>query len=97
MQSLEQVMTGLRNLKPKLQERYPLLSISVFGSYARGEQNEESDLDLLVELGDGMTLIDFVGLQQEIGDALGLPVDLAEKEALKPRIAPYILKEAVRV
>ncbi|MDK9722593.1 MAG: nucleotidyltransferase family protein [Rhodospirillales bacterium] len=90
-------MTGLRNLKPKLQERYPLLSISVFGSYARGEQSEESDLDLLVELGEGMTLIDFVGLQQEIGDALGLSVDLAEKEALKPRVAPYILREALRV
>lgn len=97
MNSIEQILSSLRSLKPTLQERYPLRSISVFGSYARGEQQEGSDLDLLVELGEGMTLIDFVGLQQEIGDALGLCVDLVEKEALKPRIASYILKEALKV
>ena len=97
MRNLDQIMTDLRSLKPHLQQRYRLRSISVFGSYARGEQTEDSDLDLLVELGDGLTLIDFVRLQQEIGDALGVHVDLAEKEALKPRIAPYILKEALMV
>ncbi|MBF0267336.1 MAG: nucleotidyltransferase family protein [Alphaproteobacteria bacterium] len=97
MRSLDQILTTLRQIKPMLELRYPLRSMGVFGSYARGEQSEESDLDLLVELGDGMTLIDFVRLQQEIGDAVGINVDLAEKEALKPRIAPYILKEAVMV
>ncbi len=97
MRNLDQILAGLRRLKPSLEQRFPLRSMGVFGSYARGEQTEDSDLDLLVELGDGLTLIDFVRLQQEIGDALGLKVDLAEREALKPRIAPHILKETVMV
>jgi len=67
----------------------------VFGSYVRGEQREDSDLDVLVDLGEGMTLVDLVRLQLAIGDALGVKVDLAVKDALKPRIEKRMLAEAV--
>jgi uncharacterized protein len=95
MKDLETILAELRALQPELKKRYPIREMGVFGSYVRGEQREDSDLDVLVDLGDGMTLIDLVGLQLEISDALGLKVDLAMKDALKPRIEKRILAEAV--
>ncbi len=61
----------------------------------RGEQREDSDVDVLVELGDGMDLIAFAGLQLELSNALGIEVDLVEREALRPRLAPHVLAEVV--
>ena len=95
MKSLDTVLAELRRLKPELARRYPIRAMGVFGSYVRGEQREDSDLDVLVELGDGITLIDFAGLQLDLSDALGIKVDLVEKEALKPRIGQRVLAEVV--
>lgn len=95
MKSLDTVLAELRRLRPELARRYPIRSMGVFGSWARGEQREDSDLDVLVELGDGITLIDFAGLQLDLSDALGIKVDLVEKDALKPRIGQRVLAEVV--
>jgi predicted nucleotidyltransferase len=95
MRTLDDILTQLRALQPVLRRRYPIRSIGVFGSYARGEQREGSDLDLLVELGDDIDLIGYAGLQIELSDALRLPVDLVEREALRPRLAAKVLAEVV--
>lgn len=95
MRTLDDILTELRSLQPTLRHRYPVRSMGVFGSYARGEQHEGSDLDLLVELGDGVDLIGFAGLQIELSDALGMSVDLVEREALRPRLAEAVLAELV--
>jgi predicted nucleotidyltransferase len=58
--------------------------MGIFGSYARSEQRQNSDLDVLVEPGDGMTLPDYAGLQSELSEALGIRVDLANRRTLKP-------------
>jgi len=93
MKQLNEILAQLRAMQPDLRRRYPIQGMGVFGSYARGEQRMDSDLDLLVELGDGMTLPDYVGLQMEMSDSLGLKVDLANKRTLKPRIGERILSE----
>ena len=95
MKDLATILDELRRLQPELKKRYPINEMGVFGSYVRGEQREDSDLDVLVDLGDGLTLIDLAGLELEISDALGLKVDLAMKDALKPRIGKRIFAEAV--
>jgi predicted nucleotidyltransferase len=95
MRTLDDIMTQLRALQPDLKRRYPIQGMGVFGSYVRGEQRDDSDLDLLVDLGDGMGLIEVVGLQLELSDALGITVDLVEREALRPRIAPHVLAEVI--
>ena len=79
MRTLDDIMTQLRALQPDLKRRYPIQGMGVFGSYVRGEQRDDSDLDLLVDLGDGMGLIEVVGLQLELSDALGITVDLVER------------------
>ena len=95
MRTLDDILPQLRDLLPDLRRRYPIRSMKVFGSYARGDQREDSDLDLLIELGEGVDLIGYAGLQIELSDALGVPVDLVEWEALRPRLAAQVLSEVV--
>ncbi|WP_374631663.1 nucleotidyltransferase family protein [Ferrovibrio sp.] len=96
-QTVDAILQRLRVLQPELKRRYPIRSLGVFGSYVRGEQRPDSDLDILIEPGDGMTLVDFVGLRDELSDALGLTVELANKRSLKPRIRKRILAEVCTV
>ncbi|MFN8499004.1 MAG: nucleotidyltransferase family protein [Anaerolineae bacterium] len=80
---------------PELQAKYGVKSLALFGSYVRNEHGPDSDLDVLVELDDrGLTLLQFVGLQNHLSDLLGVKVDLVEKNCLKPTLAPTILAEA---
>ena len=95
MRSLDDILTQLRAMQPDLRRRYPIRSMGVFGSYVRGEQRDDSDVDVLVELGEDMDLIAYAGLQLELSDALGVPVDLVERDALRPRLAPQLLSEVV--
>lgn len=95
MRKIEDIISELRRLRPELSRRYPIREIGVFGSYVRGQQTETSDLDVLVELGSAIGLLEFVGLQQDISDALGIEVDLVMKDALKPQIGKRILSEVV--
>ena len=82
-------------MQPELRRRYPIRRMGVFGSYARGTQRSDSDLDILVELGDGIGLMEFVGLKQDLCAATGIEVDLVSSDALKPRIGQRIMSEVV--
>jgi uncharacterized protein len=93
MPGLDEILAKLSALQPELRRRYPLRALGVFGSFARGEQRADSDLDVLVEAGEGMTLPDFAGLQIDLSEALGLRVDVADKAALRPAVAARILAE----
>jgi len=97
MKNLADILVALRRLEVELKARYPIRQIGVFGSYARGEQRPDSDLDLVVDLGPGLTLIDLARLENELGERLGLPVEIAIKDALKPRIEKRVLAEAIMV
>lgn len=68
-----------------------------FGSYVRGEARKNSDVDILVELPEGVSLFDFVDLQMKLEKALNRKVDLGEYSTIKPRLKEYILKEAVQI
>ena len=70
-------------------------NVRVFGSVARGDDGESSDVDLLVDVGPGMTLLDLIGLERELADLIGAPVDVVPADALKPRLRASVLREAV--
>ncbi|MGV8127653.1 MAG: nucleotidyltransferase family protein [Methanothrix sp.] len=97
MKRLADIQEILRQKKPILRERFGVLEIGIFGSFARGEEKDASDLDILVELERPVGLIKFVGLQNYLSDELGEKVDLVTKSALKPRIKKNILSEVVYV
>ena len=68
--------------------------LRVFGSVARGEDHEGSDIDLLIDMPLGTSLLQIVGLQHEIEDALGIRVVLCTERELHPTLRPRILAEA---
>ena len=70
-------------------------NIRVFGSVARGEADEKSDVDFLVDLESGRSLLDLGGLLMDLKDVLGRDVDVVTERGLNPRIRDQVLREAV--
>ena len=91
--SLEQLLPRLQALLPDLATRYGVTSLGIFGSFLRGEQRPDSDLDLLVEFREPPSLFGFIRLENELSDQLGVNVDLVMKSALKREIGRRILEE----
>ena len=87
----------LRRIIAPIAEQYGLRAVYVFGSYARGEANADSDIDLLVRYATTPGIFEFVSLKQYLEESLGRPVDLVTEGALKKRMRSVILQEAVRV
>ena len=75
---------------------YGVESISLFGSVARGEAGPRSDVDLLVDVDDEVTLFGLSRLKHHLEDLLGMPVDLVTSDALRPQMRDSILAEAIR-
>lgn len=67
--------------------------IGVFGSYARGDMNPESDIDILVEFSERKSLLDIVGIEQELSESLGIKVDLLTEKFISPYLIDRIKKE----
>ncbi len=95
--NLTNFIVTLRHELPTLALRYHVRSLEVFGSYARKEQQENSDLDLLVTFDEPPSLLKFIKIESHLSDLLGIKVDLVMKDALKPRIGEQVLREAVAV
>ena len=95
MTDLAKIRQILQTQKPYLYQKYGVTEIGVFGSYVRGEQNVDSDLDILISLTDPprISLLGLVDLQHYLSDLLGLNVDVALKDNLKKRIGRRILQE----
>jgi predicted nucleotidyltransferase len=90
-------VTSLRErILPFLLER-GVLRAGVFGSFARGEEEKDSDLDLLVELPPGSSLLDLVGLQLDLAEELGFQVDAHTYGSLHPLLRETILRDEVRI
>ena len=73
--------------------RYDIRFLGVFGSYARGDFSGKSDLDLLVRFSKRKSLIDLIGIEQELSDLLGIKVDLLTEKSLSPYLKGRIRKE----
>ena len=89
----------IKKLKPKIVEvlkRNGIAHAGIFGSYARREQKEDSDIDILVELPKG-TGFGFARIEFELEDALGKKVDLLSYGAIHPLLKKRILKEEIKI
>lgn len=76
-------------------EKRRMHNLRVFGSVARGEDVESSDVDLLVDLDEGVGLLALIGLERELAGILGIDVDVVPADSLKPRIRERVMQEAV--
>ncbi len=74
-------------------KRQGVLKAAIFGSFARGEETKKSDVDLLVKMPKGKTLLDMAGLKVELEDKLGREVDIVEYSAIRPMIKKQVLMD----
>ncbi|MGD0204483.1 MAG: nucleotidyltransferase family protein [Candidatus Bathyarchaeia archaeon] len=95
--NFDSLKNRLELLKPEIEEKFKVKSIGLFGSYVRGEQKDTSDLDILVDFYEPISLFRFVELEDFLSQQLGVKVDLVMRDALKPRIKDSILNEAIYV
>ena len=96
MKTREEIVSILAQKKPEWEKRFKLKSLALFGSVARGDQSERSDVDILVEV-DPHIGLDFVILAESIETALGGRADVVSKGAIKPRHWQEIERELIYV
>lgn len=84
MRTLQEIENILGNHKGRLFHDYPIKSMAIFGSYSRKEQNDSSDLDILVEFSDKIG-VRFIDLADELENIIGLKVDLVSKNGIKEK------------
>lgn len=92
-----QTLELLAQHKAHLARRYGVTRLALFGSTARDEAREDSDIDILVGFDGPATSERYFGVQFHLEDLLGQPVDLVTEKALRPELRPYVEREAIRV
>lgn len=96
MRTLQEIKNTLSNHKNRLFTDYPLKSMAIFGSYSRKEQNESSDLDILVEF-TGKIGVKFIDLADDLEHIVGFKVDLVSKNGIKKNYLKSIHSELIYV
>ena len=96
MKTLKEIESILNIHKKQLFSKYPIKSIAIFGSYARNEQKDDSDLDIMVEFKDKIG-IRFIDLAEEIENLVGFKVDLVSRNGIKERYFKVIKPELIYV
>jgi len=96
MATREDIIEKLRAFKLSITGRYPIASLALFGSFARGEQNPSSDIDVLVEF-NGRIGSSFFKLADELEKQLGGKIDLVSKNGIKPKYFSAIQSDLIYV
>ncbi|MBD3386675.1 nucleotidyltransferase [candidate division KSB1 bacterium] len=97
MKKLDVLRKILLSHKEELERKYGVTEIGIFGSYVKNEQNDASDVDILVDFDKSIDLLTFVNLKNYLSDLLGMNVDLVMKKALRPGIGQRILEEVQEI
>jgi Predicted nucleotidyltransferases len=87
----------IRNTARPILEEHSVAKAEIFGSYARNEENSESDIDIIVELEDGKTLADMAKLKKELEKELHRDIDILTYDSVHPKIREKIFSEAVEI
>ena len=96
MKTLEEIKKIIQQHRHELEEKYKVKKIAIFCSYARSEQNKESDLDIVVEFKEPVGFL-FIHLADFLEEILGVKVDLTTPDAIKPNRRKYIMEELTYV
>ena len=97
MSELDKIKHTLRQNKSALKRQFKVKALGVFGSYVRGKQKKNSDVDILVEFSQTPGLFDYVRTENHLSSILKKRVDLVMKGSLKPTIGKYVMREVVYV
>lgn len=95
--SISSIIKNRREEVINIAQKYGAKNVRVFGSMARGEESVESDLDIIVEMEHGSSLLDIIAIKQDIEGLLGRKVDVVTEASISPYIRDAVLKEAVNL
>lgn len=87
----------IKNISTPILQKHKVTKAAIFGSMADGTFSSKSDVDILIELDDSYSLLDFIGIKLELEEALHRKVDLVEYRAIKPALKKYILENPVAI
>lgn len=87
----------LKQHLPELHQQFSVKSLGIFGSYVRGQQREDSDLDVLVNFEETPSMLKFISLEDRLSELTGVQIDLVMEDSLRPHIGKRILQEVVRL
>jgi predicted nucleotidyltransferase len=94
---VEEIKRHIASLKDLIHKDFGVSNIEIFGSYVRGEQREDSDVDVLVEFDREVSLLDVVGLEQFLSDSLGIKTDVVLRRSVRPELKDIVFSEAVAI
>ncbi|MCK4417196.1 MAG: nucleotidyltransferase family protein [Candidatus Latescibacteria bacterium] len=97
MKTLSEMEEILRQNKPELEKRFKVKEIGIFGSFVRGDQKEKSDLDVLVEFEEPVSLLKLVSVENFLSETLGIKVDVIPKKDLRLELKQRILREVAYI
>ncbi|WP_456365825.1 nucleotidyltransferase family protein [Thermococcus sp.] len=97
VRTLKEIRGILQEHMDELKSKYGVRTIEIFGSYARGEQGKDSDLDLLVEFEKPVGLLTISMLQVYLSDLLGIEVDVIPEDSLRRELWESVRREAVKI
>lgn len=95
LQTADEVKAILKQYRDELEQQFKVKSIAIFGSYVRGQQREESDVDLLVEFSSPVSLLHIISLENHLTDLLGVQVDVILRRSIRQELRRAILGEAI--
>ena len=93
--SLQEQLIAKRNEILAIAQKYGATNLRIFGSVARGDDRPDSDIDFLIDQEREWSLLEHIGMMQDLEDLLGRKVDLATADALRTAFKDHILKEAI--
>jgi predicted nucleotidyltransferase len=97
MYSTNELLTILKAKKSELERKYPISEMGLFGSYARGDYNEHSDIDILVDFNARIDGFDYISIAHALEDTLQTKIDLVSRKGIQAKYLPFVEKNLIHV
>lgn len=97
MYTRDQILNILKREKATLQKQYSLSELGLFGSYARGDNHSDSDIDILVDFSERIDRFEFIRLAHYFEDIFNSKIDLVSRDGIKTKYLPFVEKSLIHV
>ena len=97
MYTTGEIINILRIKKMELEKKYPISELALFGSYARGDYNEQSDIDILIDFSDRVNGFDYIKIAHELEDTFHIKIDLVSRKGIQMKYLPFVHKNLIHV
>lgn len=97
MYNTNQIIKILETQKKELEKKYPISEMGLFGSFARGDYNENSDIDILVDFDDRIDGFDYIKIAHHLEDAFKQKIDLVSRKGIKAKYIPFVENNLIHV